>query len=105
MGGVSTIRPGLNSPCGSKVRFTLLKRLERERRVILGPALRSAERVREEILRLPAVKQRIAEVAKIQKKPVDALEKRAKRTVMEIEARMNHSVLVIMARFFDETSR
>lgn len=90
-----------NAVIASKVRFALLKRLERERRVILGPALRSAERVRDEILRLPAVRTRIAEVAKIQKKPVAALEKRARRTVMEIEARMNHSVLVVMARFFD----
>lgn len=90
-----------NAVIASKIRFTLLKRLERERRVILGPPLRSPERVRGEILRLPAVRTRIAEVAKVQKKPISLLEKRAVKTVREVEARMNFSVLAVMARVFD----
>ena len=91
-----------NAVIASKVRFALLKRLERERRVILGPPRRSVERVRDEIMHLPAVKQRLADVAKIQKKPLAVMEKRARKIIHEIEARMNHTVLVLTGRLFDQ---
>ncbi|MBI2894902.1 MAG: 1-acyl-sn-glycerol-3-phosphate acyltransferase [Deltaproteobacteria bacterium] len=89
-----------NGVIASKVRFALLKRLERERRIILGPPVRSQDRVRAEVLRSVPVRTRIGEVARVEKKPLGAIEKRAKKLVREIEARMSYWVLVLLDRIF-----
>lgn len=46
-----------------RLTYTLLARLERERRAIVGPARKGADRVREEVLRSPRLRKAIADVA------------------------------------------
>jgi glycerol-3-phosphate O-acyltransferase len=46
-----------------RLTYTLLRRLERERRAIVGPAKKPADRLREEVIRSPKLQKVIAEMA------------------------------------------
>jgi glycerol-3-phosphate O-acyltransferase len=46
-----------------RLTYTLLRRLERERRAILGPARKPADRLREEVIRSPKLQKVIADMA------------------------------------------
>jgi glycerol-3-phosphate O-acyltransferase len=58
----------------SRITYTMLRRLERERRSVTGPAAKSPERVRQEILRSPRFRSDIAKLTRNGKTEAELLE-------------------------------
>jgi glycerol-3-phosphate O-acyltransferase len=71
----------------NRIHWTLATRLDRERRVILGPRARSPERTIEEVLRHPHVRSAIDDAAQREKKPVDEVTAVARRDMVRLAAR------------------
>jgi glycerol-3-phosphate O-acyltransferase len=84
-----------------RVRYALLRRLDRERRVVVGPLAKSPARLREEILRSPKMRSAIADAARSSKKPEAALARRADGMLREIESRLNMGLIKYLDRLFD----
>ncbi|HET6151010.1 MAG TPA: 1-acyl-sn-glycerol-3-phosphate acyltransferase [Polyangia bacterium] len=72
-----------------KVRGSLYYHLSREARAIVGPPFKSPRRVREEVLRDPALQQAIAVEAERRRRPPADVGRQAARMVKEIAARMS----------------
>jgi glycerol-3-phosphate O-acyltransferase len=75
-----------------RLTYTLLRRLERERRAIVGPARKPADRLREDVIRSPKLQKVIADMAG---------EGDAERSVMTARA---HSILREMEAALDMTA-
>jgi glycerol-3-phosphate O-acyltransferase len=58
----------------SRLTYTMLRRLERERRSVTGPAIRSPERVRQEILRSPRFRSEVAKLTRNGKTEAELME-------------------------------
>jgi glycerol-3-phosphate O-acyltransferase len=58
----------------SRLTYTMLRRLERERRSVTGPAVKSPERVRQEILRSPRFRADIAKLTRNGKSEAELME-------------------------------
>jgi glycerol-3-phosphate O-acyltransferase len=58
----------------SRLTYTMLRRLERERRSVTGPAVKSPERVRQEILRSPRFRTEIAKLTRNGKTEAELME-------------------------------
>lgn len=56
-----------------RLSYALLRKLERERRAVLGPARKPADRVREEVLRSPKLKAAMEAIAKHGEKNIETL--------------------------------
>lgn len=69
----------------SRLTYTMLRRLERERRSVTGPAAKSPERVRQEILRSPRFRADITKLAKSGKSEAELLEQ-AQRVLEAMQA-------------------
>ena len=69
-----------------QARFLLLRRIEQERKVVLGPMAKSAEALRDEVLRGAGLTDEIAELAQRNHVPLQKLQKRARRVLREIQA-------------------
>tara|TARA_B100001750_G_scaffold222955_1_gene212779 strand:+ start:673 stop:3171 length:2499 start_codon:yes stop_codon:yes gene_type:complete len=65
-----------------KVRYALLRRIERERKLVQGPVKKTTGRIQEELLRSPRVRRQILANAKQTDRPVAKVEKEA-RTALE----------------------
>ncbi len=85
----------------SRLRYVLLRRQDRERRLIVGPLSKSPARIREEILRSPKLSAAVGESARASKKPVEAVARRAAKMLREIEARLNLDLIAFLDRLFD----
>lgn len=70
--------------------YTLLTRLERERRAILGPARKPADRVREEVLRSPRLQATLRELAGDDEGARMLLSAKAYRMLLDLEAAPSH---------------
>jgi glycerol-3-phosphate O-acyltransferase len=69
-----------------RLSYALLRRLERERRAILGPAQKPADRVREEVLRSPKLKAALDGLAKHGDKDLTALTDEARAMLRAMQA-------------------
>lgn len=58
----------------SRLTYTMLRRLERERRSVTGPAVKSPERVRQEILRSPRFRSDVAKLTRNGKSEAELME-------------------------------
>jgi glycerol-3-phosphate O-acyltransferase len=58
----------------SRLTYTMMRRLERERRSVTGPALKSPERVRQEILRSPRFRTEVGKLTRNGKSDAELLE-------------------------------
>jgi glycerol-3-phosphate O-acyltransferase len=81
-----------------RLRFELSGRLERERRVVLGPPRKAHARLRLEVLGSRALRDAIDRVASESKAPLAQVEKRAAACFDEIAARVRPAVLGFSAR-------
>ncbi len=71
----------------NRVHWILVTRLDRERRVILGPRFKSSDRVRDEVLRNPRVREGIADAARREKKTLEQSTRNARKELDRLAAR------------------
>ncbi|MFW6050189.1 MAG: 1-acyl-sn-glycerol-3-phosphate acyltransferase [Myxococcota bacterium] len=84
-----------------KIRYALLRRMERERTLVLGPTKKSPTRIQEELLRSPRVRTHIESEARASGKPVAKVERYARRELRRLCADQNMFVVSLLHRFFD----
>lgn len=85
----------------NKIHWMLVTRLDRERRVVLGPVAKGPDRLKQEILRNPRVREAVADAARREKKPVSVIERQVHKELDRLMARPDPLVSTWMARFFD----
>lgn len=81
-----------------RLTYTLLRRLERERRAIIGPAKKPPDRLREEVLRSPKLQKVIADMAGEGLKERAVISARARAMLRELEAQLDMSAVVAFER-------
>ncbi len=69
-----------------KVRYAILRILERERRLVVGPTKKTTDRIMEELIRSPRVRRHIEGRAKSEKKSVAQIEGQAKKELRRLAA-------------------
>ncbi len=82
-----------------EARFAVRRRIEQERRVILGPAAKSPEAVREEVLRGTGLADEIDAIARAQGVPSERLRRRAGKLLREIQAEPSTSYIAGLNAF------
>jgi glycerol-3-phosphate O-acyltransferase len=87
-----------DAQAADRVRYALLRRLERERTVVLGPAKKTSTRLREEILRSPRVQQQMLDAASESRRTVDAVRTEADRELGQLCAAPDMAVLDLFHR-------
>lgn len=88
-----------DAQAADRIRYALLRRIERERRVVVGPAAKSATRIRQEILRSPRVRRHIESAAREQGKPVASIEVQADKDLRKLCAMMDPNILALFSKF------
>lgn len=68
-----------------RLAYMLLRKVERERRAVLGPVQKPADRVREEILRSPKLQAILRDLAGPDQRAREVLEDKARRMLRELE--------------------
>jgi glycerol-3-phosphate O-acyltransferase len=86
-----------NATLARRITFTLLRRVERERRAVLGPAQKPADRLREEVLRSPKLQAILRDLAGPSPSARALLEDKARRMLRELETRPDPQVLETVA--------
>ncbi len=71
----------------SKIHWLLVTRLDRERRLIIGPMAKSHDRILEEVFRNPKVRAAAVETAAREKKPQHAIDREIRRDLRRLGAR------------------
>lgn len=90
-----------DAQAADRVRYALLRRMEREQEVVLGPAKKTAARIRAEILRSPRVRKHIEAAARERDKPVAVIEELADKDLKKLCAMMDPNAIGLFARFLD----
>ena len=84
-----------------QVRYALLRRMERERTLVLGPSKKSPQRMRDELLRSPRVRKQIEAHARATQKPVRKAEREAARDLAALCAAPSPQVMGVLHRILD----
>ena len=89
-----------------RMTYTLLRRLERERKAVLGPTQKPADRLREEVVRSPKLQKIIHDMAGEGENERRVITWRALSMVREMEAALDINAVAAMERAFSQiTSR
>lgn len=92
--------PDLNdAEAANKVRYALLRRMERDRAVILGPMKKSTARIQDELLRSPRVRGQIERYAEEKGISYAKAEQVARKQLRHLCAKQSHFVIDMMHRF------
>lgn len=83
------------------IRYALLRRIERERAMVLGPAKKTATRIVDELTRSPRVRRHIAQAAKESGREVAEIEREARRDLDRLCATPDTNVVHFFHRFLD----
>ncbi len=83
-----------------RLTYTLLRRLERERRAMVGPARKAPDRLREEVIRSPKLQKVIADMAGEGEKERSVIRARALGMLREMEAALDMSAIAALDRVF-----
>jgi len=83
-----------------RLTYTLLRRLERERRAMVGPTRKPPERLREEVIRSPKLQKVIADMAGEGEKEREVIRDRALGMLREMEAALDMSAIAALDRVF-----
>jgi glycerol-3-phosphate O-acyltransferase len=86
-----------------RLTYALLRRLERERRAVVGPAKKPADRLREQVVRSPRLQKVIREMAGQGEAERRVLSWRALAMLRELEAEVEPNALRAMDAAFDQT--
>lgn len=81
-----------------RIRYALLRRMERERQVVVGPAQKTAGRIRSELIRSPRVRKHIAAAAREQDKSVAKVERDADKELRQLCAMMDPNAINVFRR-------
>ena len=84
----------------SKVRYALLRRMERDRAVILGPMKKTTARIQDELLRSPRVRTHIAQFAEEKDISYFKAERIAHKQLQRLCAKQSLFVVDLLHRFF-----
>jgi glycerol-3-phosphate O-acyltransferase len=87
-----------------RLTYTLLRRLERERRAILGVARKPADRLREEVIRSPKLQKIIADMAGEGDKERQVITTRALGMLKEMEASLDMNAVAAMDRAVEQAA-
>ncbi len=79
-----------------RLTYTLLRRLERERRAILGPARKPTDRLRESVIRSPKLQKVIADMAGEGVKERAVIVARARAMLRELEAELDMNAVAAL---------
>ncbi len=89
----------------NRIHWTLVARLDRERRVILGPRFKSADRILDEVLRHPTVRASLEDASRRESKPLEVVTRGARKELVRLAARPAPWLLpwaeVVMDRVFN----
>ena len=89
--------PALSSDdLAAKLRYEILQRMQREERVIKGPILKDARRIRQEILRTPEMAQEIRRIAEQEGQSTEAVEAKVNKYLREMGADFSMSYIEMM---------
>ena len=83
-----------------RLTYTLLRRLERERRTVVGPTRKPADRLREEVLRSPKLTKIMGDIGGAERR---VLTRRADEMLEELEATLDDNAMQLLDRAFDQT--
>ena len=86
-----------------RLMYALLRRLERERRAVVGPTKKPLDRLRDEVVRSPKLKRTIVELAGEGARERHALIARAHGMVRELESAQDMNAVRVMDAAFDAT--
>ncbi len=81
-----------------KLRFALLRRLERERTLVLGPVRKPPSRIREEILRSPRIRAHLEQQAEASGRPLSEVRRQAARELRRLCADQRPEVIALLER-------
>ncbi|HJL19445.1 MAG TPA: 1-acyl-sn-glycerol-3-phosphate acyltransferase [Sandaracinaceae bacterium LLY-WYZ-13_1] len=87
-----------DAEAADRMRYALLRRIERERQVVLGPAKKTAGRIREELIRSPRVRKHIAAAARDQDASIAEIERQADKELRKLCAMMDPNAIGLFAR-------
>ncbi|HHH31675.1 MAG TPA: hypothetical protein ENK57_25460, partial [Polyangiaceae bacterium] len=87
-----------DAQAADRVRYALLRRIERERRVVIGPAKKTAGRIRGEIVRAPRVREQMRAAAKAQDVPLAEIEAQADKELRRLAAQMDPTMIGLFRR-------
>lgn len=90
-----------DAQAADRVRYALLRRMERERRIVLGPAMKTASRIRAELLRSPRVRKHIEAAARERGKAVADIEKEADKELKKLCATPDPNAMALFSRFLN----
>ena len=91
--------PGLtDSEAANKVRYALLRRMERDRAVIIGPMKKTTARIQDEILRSPRVRAQIERYAEEKGIPYSRAEDVARKMLRKLCAKQSLFVIDLLHR-------
>lgn len=83
------------------IRYALLRRMERERVIAVGPSQKSATRIRDEILRSPRVREHVAAAAHESGRPLAEIESEARHELDQLCAAPDTNVVEVFHQVVD----
>ncbi len=84
-----------------KVRYALLRRMERERTLVLGPTKKTPGRMRAELLRSPKVKRAIASEARAKRQSEERVLQEATKELRKLQATQMPYMLSLLEKLLD----
>ncbi len=95
-------RPDLDDArAADAVRYALLRRMERERTIVLGPARKTSARLKDEILRSPRLERHLVAASRESGKSLEAIRGEARRELDRLAADPDPNVVGLMERALD----
>jgi len=87
-----------DAEAADRIRYAVLRRIERERHLVHGPTRKTAGRIREEIMRSPRVRTHLESAAKAEGKPMKAIEEQADKELHRLAAKMDPNTIALFRR-------
>ncbi len=84
-----------------RVRYVLLRIMERERQIVLGPTKKSPARIREELMRSPRLQALISEEAQRSGRPLAKVQREAVRELRRMAANQDPAAMVLLDGMLD----
>ena len=84
-----------------KVRYALLRRMERERTLVFGPTKKTLGRIQDDLLRSPRIRKHIESEARGSNRSVAKVEKEARKELSKLCANQQPYVVAKLAQFLD----
>lgn len=84
-----------------KVRYALLRRMERERTLVVGPRKKSPQRLREEIVKSPKLRHHMDGVVRSTGRPLESVETEVDKELKKLCATPDEQILSLLHRLLD----